>query len=78
VNPSKLESILKVYPVNDMLVVNLQSEQAGTVSVYNVSGQEIYSQKFAGEHRKQLSNGFYIVKVTHKGELATRKVLIIE
>lgn len=78
VEQSRLESILKVYSQHDMLVVDLQSEKAATVSVYNLTGQIIDNKSISGEYRTNLPNGVYIVKVAHDGEIVNRKVLIAQ
>ena len=61
-----------------MLVVKLDAQDAGLVSVYNMTGQLIQSEIIEGEFRTKLSSGVYVVKVSHDGEVAAKKLVIAQ
>lgn len=78
VKQSMLESKLKVYTQYDMLVVKLDIENTGIISIYNMTGQLIESELFDGDFSTRLSNGVYVVKVDHDGDVASRKIMIAQ
>ncbi len=78
VEQSALSSLLKVYALHDQLVVKLNADKAGTVSVYNLTGQLIKQEILEGEYTTNLANGIYIVKVEFEGEIAAEKVMIAQ
>jgi len=78
VQQSLLESQLKVYTQYDMLVVKMETEKSGTLSIFNVTGQLVESAIFDGDYSTNLSNGIYVVKVDYAGEVASRKVVITQ
>jgi len=78
VEQSALSSLLKVYALHDQLVVKLNADKAGTVSVYNLTGQIIKQEILEGEYTTNLANGIYIVKVEFEGEIAAEKVMIAQ
>ncbi|MFO7668223.1 MAG: T9SS type A sorting domain-containing protein [Bacteroidales bacterium] len=76
VEPNSLESRLKVYAVNDMVVVKLEAENQGTVSIYNLTGQLMRSDVFNGEFRTNMPAGTYVVKVDCKGDVLAKMVMV--
>ena len=77
VEKTTIESLLKIYGDYNTLVVRLQSEIPGTVSVFNIAGQKIHSATLNGEFRAELPAGVYIVNVAHQGDVSTRKVMLV-
>ena len=78
VEQSRLESLLNVYSVNEMLVVKLEAQRQATVSIYNLTGQLVKSDVFDGEYRTNMPNGAYVVKVDHQGDVVAKMVMVTQ
>jgi len=78
VEQNRLESLLNVYSVNDMVVVKLEAQRQATVSIYNLTGQLVHSDVFDGDFRTNMPNGAYVVKVEHQGDVVAKMVMVTQ
>jgi hypothetical protein len=75
----KSESLIRVFSSKANIYVENQSEEKGTVFVYDISGHEINEQTFFEGTTKllnQFSSGIYVVKTITSSETAINKIIV--
>ncbi len=76
---SKALAIAYPNPVNDVLTVNLQSNQNVTISLYDVEGREVYQSVYSGGKKeipmRDYRKGVYFLKVDNGFTVQTEKII---
>ncbi len=71
---------ISIHSYNNVVYVNRPANFTGTVTIYDMLGQQITSQKAEGEGMTTIpvtnGTGYYVVKVQSDNKLVTRKVFI--
>lgn len=68
---------IKIYVLNNRLFVSSESKKDLTVSIYDITGKEVYrDNNFKNGTYLGLKNGIYIVKVSSKTNVKVQKILI--
>lgn len=68
---------IKIYVLNNRLFVSSESKKDLTVSIYDITGKEVYrDNNFINGTYLGLKNGIYIVKVSSKTNVKVQKILI--
>lgn len=65
-------------PVHDQLVIELPSHDNGLVSLFSITGQNLYSTAVSGKtiiHMKSFPVGIYILKIQTAGKIVVKKVV---
>lgn len=74
------ESNIFVYSVDNMVYIQKPADLEGNVFIYNMMGQEVYSQKAGNEELINIpvnnGTGYYVVKVQSDNLMETQKVFI--
>jgi hypothetical protein len=74
------DSQISVYSVDNTVYIQKPAELEGNVFIYNMMGQEVYSQKAGNEELISIpvnnGTGYYVVKVQSSNTFETQKVFI--
>jgi hypothetical protein len=74
------DSNISVYSVDNTVYIQKPADLQGNVFIYNMMGQEVYSQKAGNEELISISvnngTGYYVVKVQSSNTMETQKVFI--
>jgi hypothetical protein len=77
---NSVESNIEVYSVSNVVYIQKPAELEGNVIIYNMMGQEIFSQKTGNEEFISIpvnnGTGYYVVKVQTDDQMETQKVFV--
>jgi hypothetical protein len=77
---NSVESNIGVYSASNVVYIQKPAELVGNVFIYNMMGQEIYSQKVGNEELISIpvnnGTGYYLIKVQSNNSTLTEKVFV--
>ena len=78
---SDIEFKVSPNPANDFLEINFSDQESGYISMFDMSGKEIFQSKIERNNltisTRDLTDGFYTIVYTDGSNIHTRKVQII-
>jgi len=79
--PKLKKTNLTVYPnpATNNFTVNTGNDEKATIQLFNIVGQQVYSETFTGSTNVSVANlhsGVYMLKVNQNGKVNTTKVVV--